>query len=144
MTFEKHFRSVYRAGSQRLSILRKSWQVLHDRLLFGRCFKGFVLRVLEDRSAVWCSAADTHLKLLDSVVSGASFLTGVCLSVTLHIVDLWMYYVCYTRSGAPRCTLFMVHFLCRMCWCGLCASSLPNVSVSQNIYPLVSISVERS
>ena len=25
---------------------------------------------------VWCSAADTHLKLLDRVVSGAIFLTG--------------------------------------------------------------------
>ena len=31
--------------------------------------------VLEDCSAVWCSAADTHLRLLDRVVSGASFLT---------------------------------------------------------------------
>ena len=27
-------------------------------------------------SAVWCSAADTHLKLLDRAVSGARFLTG--------------------------------------------------------------------
>ena len=27
-------------------------------------------------SGVWYSAADTHLKLLDRVVSGASFLTG--------------------------------------------------------------------
>ena len=27
-------------------------------------------------SAVWCSATDTHFKLLDRVVSGASFLTG--------------------------------------------------------------------
>ena len=27
-------------------------------------------------SAVWCSAADTHLILLDRVVSGARFLTG--------------------------------------------------------------------
>ena len=26
-------------------------------------------------SAVWCSAADTHLKLLDPSVSGAQFLT---------------------------------------------------------------------
>ena len=26
--------------------------------------------------AIWCSAADTHLRLLDRVVSGASFLTG--------------------------------------------------------------------
>ena len=29
----------------------------------------------EYRSAVWCSAADTHLKLLDRTVSGARFLT---------------------------------------------------------------------
>ena len=51
-----------------------------DRLLLGRCFRGFVLLVLEYCSAVLCSAADTqcitHLKLLDRVVSGASFLTG--------------------------------------------------------------------
>ena len=59
---------------------------------------GFVLPVLEYCSAVWCSAADTHLKLLDRVVSSASFLTGECLSVTLHVVDLWQYYVCCTRS----------------------------------------------
>ena len=26
---------------------------------------------------MWCSAGDTHLKLLDHVVSGVSFLTGV-------------------------------------------------------------------
>ena len=37
MTFEKHLRSVSRAASQRLGILRKSWQVFHDRLLLGRC-----------------------------------------------------------------------------------------------------------
>ena len=32
---------------------------------------------------------------------------GVCLSVTLHIVDLWQYYVCCTRSGVIRCTIFI-------------------------------------
>ena len=73
MTFEKHLRSVSRAASQRLGILRKSWRVFHDRLLLGRCFQGFVLPVLEYCSAVWCSAADTHLKLLDRVVNGALF-----------------------------------------------------------------------
>ena len=31
---------------------------------------------MEYCSAVWCSAADTHLKLLDRAVSGAWFLTG--------------------------------------------------------------------
>ena len=76
MTFEKHLRSVSRAASQRLGILRKSWQVFHDRLLLERCFRGFVLPVLEYCSAVWCSAADTHIKRLNRVVSGASFLTG--------------------------------------------------------------------
>ena len=73
MTFEKHLCSVSRAATQRLGILGKSWQVFHDRLLLGRCFRGFVLPILEYFSAVWCSAADTHLKLLDRVVSGASF-----------------------------------------------------------------------
>ena len=75
MTFEKHLRSVSSAAFQRLGIL-KSWQVFLDRLLLGRCFWGFALPVLEYCSAVWCSAADTHLKLLESVVSGASFLTS--------------------------------------------------------------------
>ena len=55
MTFEKHLRSVSRAASQRLGILRKSWRVFHDRSLLGRCFRGFILPVLEYCSPVWCS-----------------------------------------------------------------------------------------
>ena len=97
MTFEKHLRSVSRAASQRLGILRKSWRVLDDRSVLGRCFRGFVLTVLEYYSAVWCSAADTLLKLLDRTVSGARFRTGVCLSVTLLIVDPWQSFVCFRR-----------------------------------------------
>ena len=77
MSFEKHPRSVSIAASQRLGILRNSWRVLHDGSLLERCFRGFVLPVLEYCSAVWCSAADTHLKLLYRAVSGAGFLTGV-------------------------------------------------------------------
>ena len=76
MTFEKHLHSVSRAASQRRGMLRKSWRVVHDRSLLGRCFRGFVLPVLEYCSAVWCPAANTHLKLLDRAVSGARFLTG--------------------------------------------------------------------
>ena len=71
LTFQKHIRSVSRGASLRLGILKKSWRVFHDKLLIGRCFWGFVLPVLEYCSAVWCSAAETHLKLLDRVVSGA-------------------------------------------------------------------------
>ena len=89
MTFEKHIRSVSRAASQRLRILMKSCRVFHDRSLLGRCFRGFVLPVLDNCPAVWCSADDTYLQLLDRVVSGgARFLTGACLSVTLLIIDL--------------------------------------------------------
>ena len=77
MAVEKHLRSVSIAAAQRFGILRKSWRVFHDRSLLGRCFRGFVLPVLEYCSAVWCSAADTHLKLLDRAVSAARFLTGV-------------------------------------------------------------------
>ena len=53
MTFEKHLCSVSRTASQRLGILRKSWrQVFFDRLLLGRCFRCFVLPVLDYCSAV--------------------------------------------------------------------------------------------
>ena len=33
MTFEKHLRCVSSAAAQRLVIIRKSWQVFHDRSL---------------------------------------------------------------------------------------------------------------
>ena len=49
---------------------------VYDRSLLARCFLGFDLPVLEYCSAIWCLAANTHLKLLDRSVSGAQFLTG--------------------------------------------------------------------
>ena len=119
MTFEKHLRTVSIAASQRFGILRKSWRVFHDSSLLGRCFRIFVLPVLEYCSAVWCSAADTHLKLLDRAVSGARFLTGMCLHVTLLIVDPWQSFVCFIRSGVQQYTLLMVLYLDRICQCEL-------------------------
>ena len=52
------------------------------------CFLGHAFGVVPCRvysTVLQCGelAADTHLKLLDRIVSDASFLTGVCLSVTL-------------------------------------------------------------
>ena len=78
MTFEKHLRSVSRESSQRLGFLRKSWRVFRDRSLLGRCDQGFVLLVLEFCSAVWCSPANTHIKLIYQIVSGASFFNWGC------------------------------------------------------------------
>ena len=92
-----------------------------DRALLGRCFWGFVLPVLEYCSSVWCSAADTHLKLLDRAVSGARFLTGGCLNVTFLIVDPWQSFVCFIRSGVTQCSLLMVLSLDCMCQRGLYA-----------------------
>ena len=70
--------------------------MFHDRSLLGRCFLFFVLPVLEYCPAVWCSAADTHLKLLDRVVSGARFLTG----------GVFECYIAHRRSVAILCMLY--------------------------------------
>ena len=98
LAYEMHLRSVSRAASQRLGILRKSWRVFHDKLLIGRCFWGLALPVLEYCSAVWCSAADTHLKLLDRVVSGTCFLAGGVLNCDLS----------HRRSVAVLCMLYKI------------------------------------
>ena len=98
LTFEKHLRSVSRAASQILGILRKSWRVFHDRSPLGRWFRGFVLPVLEYCSVVWCSAADTHLKLLDRAVSGARLLTGGVFECDIP----------YRQSVAVLCTLYKI------------------------------------
>ena len=113
MIFEKNLRSVSRGhtASQRLGILRKSCQVFHDWLLLGRCCRGYVLPVLEYCSAMWRSAADTHLKLLYLLVSRASFLTwGVFECDLAHRRSVAVLYIRCTGSGIARCTLFMVLF----------------------------------
>ena len=98
LTLENHLCLVSRAVSQGLGILRKTWKVFHDRSLLGRRFRGFVLPVLEYCSGVWCSAADTHLKLLDRAVSGVRFLTG----------DVFGCDVSHRQSVAILCMLYKI------------------------------------
>ena len=98
MTFEKHLHSVSSAAAQRLGITRKSWQVFHVRSLLLRSFWSFVLPVLEYCSAVRCSAADSHLKLLDRVVRSADFLAGGVLGCNLA----------HRRSVVELCMLFKI------------------------------------
>ena len=69
---------------------------------------------MECCSAVWCSAADTHLKLLDRAVSGARFLTGGVFECDIS----------YRRSVAVLCTLYKIRCnpvlsLVRVCQRGL-------------------------
>ena len=96
MTFQEHLRSLSRAASQRLGILKKSWRVFHDSLVLGSCLRGFVLPILEYCSAVWFSAADTHHKLLDFVVNYSCFLTAGVFECDLT----------YRRSVAVLCMLY--------------------------------------
>ena len=65
---------------------------------FGRCFLGFVLPVLEYCFAVWCSAVNTHLELLDRAASGARFLTGGVFECNIS----------HRRSVAVRCMLYKI------------------------------------
>ena len=53
---------------------------------------------MEYCSAVWCSAADTHISLLDRVVSVASFLTGGVFECDLA----------HRRSVAVLCMLYKI------------------------------------
>ena len=148
MTFEKHLRSVSITASQRLGILRKSLRVFHDRSLLGRCFRGFVLPVLEYFSVVWCSAADTYLKLLDRAVSGARFLTGGVLECD----------IAHRRSVAAFCMPYKIRCKAMHPLNGalpgpyvpvhksrdLCTASLQNLEVQQDFYSFLGVPVEWS
>ena len=123
MTFEKHLRSVSRVASQRLDILRKSWQVFHDRSLLGRCFTGFVLPVLEYCCDVWCSAADTHLRLLDRSSSHwCQFLTGSVFECDLvhrrSVAVLCMLYKIRCNPMHPLCGALPVPYVLVRVTCG--------------------------
>ena len=68
-----------------------------DRFL-GDVFGVFVEPVLDYSSAVWCSAADTHLIVLDRVVSGARYLIG-----SVFECD-----IAYRRSVTVLCVLYEI------------------------------------
>ena len=63
------------------------------------------------------------------------------LSVTLHIVALWQYYVCCTRLSVTRCTRFMVLLLCRMCRCGLHAVLLSHIGTLMRLLAAEPLSI---
>ena len=73
-------------------------------MLSGFCLQFWRLQtadqtaVLEFCSAVWCSAADTHFKLLDRAVSGARFLTG----------GVFERDISHRRSVAVLCMLYKI------------------------------------
>ena len=77
----------------------------------------FVLPILKYCYAVWCSAADSHIKLKYRVVSDSIFSRrGV--TVQPCPPTIWGSVVqcaCYLRSNVTQCILWAVHFLWRTC-----------------------------
>ena len=97
MTFEEHLRSVSRAASQRLGILRMYRRVFRNRSLLGICFRSFVLPVLEYCSAV-CDRLLVHTFNLNRAVSSARFLT----------VGVFECDIAHRRSVAVLCLLYKI------------------------------------
>ena len=88
-------------------ILSMSLRVLNNRLVNRKFIIDYAQTFLEYCSAVKCSVADSHLKQRNIVMSGASELV-MYFSVTLHIVDMWRYYVCCIRPDVTRCLLIVL------------------------------------
>ena len=152
MPFKKHLRSVSSAAEvllkghekghiikgliiKGLIIMRKSWQVFHDRSLFLRSLWSFVLPVLEYCSAVWCSDADdSHLKLLAIVVRSAGFLPGGILECNLaHRRSVAELYMLFKIKSIPMHSLscaLPLPYMCGACYTWCCGCSLALVRAS--------------
>ena len=113
---------------------------------------GFVLPVLEYWSAVWCPAAHTHLKQLDRVVSGASFLTGrvfkynlahrrsVAVVCMLYKIRCNPFYPLYGALPVPYVPVRVIHGDVMV----IHGPAIQNLAVQQGFYSIFSISMERS
>ena len=102
--------------------MRKYIKLLHYRSLHVIYFCSFVLPVFESCSAVWSSAVDSHLKLLNRVVKNASVSNGamfeynrahrqsvLVLRMLLEITSNSMYLL------GNASNILWVHCLCRVC-----------------------------
>ena len=136
-----------------------SWECLDNSLLFWDIFSSFVIRLLEYCSAVWCSAADSHLTLLEELSEVRVFFSWRCFRVqpyplticssVVHVMSTPMYplngalplpYVpaLVTRGtlaarrhsfAPPRCRTFQC---CRTSQ--YCRTFVPPLSISRNVF----------
>ena len=97
LTFESHIRNMSVGISQKLGILRKSRKIYEDDVILRRCFFSFILPHFEYCSAVWSSAADSHIRLLERAFNSVKFL--------LSDLDL---NIGHRRDVGALCILFKV------------------------------------
>ena len=120
MTLEKLLHSVCRSASERFGIFRISWLAIHDRLLFGSCFRGFVLPVLEYYSA------DTHLH----------YCTGLC------IYSQWC--LVFNQAYVFECLVHMCLSLIFFCVCSFlnscgCSTAKSQTPPQETFFALLSV-----
>ena len=89
------------SASRRVGILRKTMSIFRDVAVVAKCFRAFILPVLEYCSPDWMSVATSRLSLLDRVVGQVSRLSGGNVSC-----DLW-----HGRKVASLCVFFKIDSL---------------------------------
>ena len=118
---------------------------IHDILLLGGCFRGFVLPVLEYRSAVWCSDADTtgprsqrsqSVGMSECDLAHSRSVTVLFMVNKIRCNPLHPLYALEAMT-VPPAPVRVTRGADRTSE-HLCASSLQNLAVSQDFFSLVS------
>ena len=73
LTFEKHVRNIASSIAQKTGLIRKCYKTLGNNDAVLKSFYAFILPCFEYCSPVWCSASDSHLKLLDRALNNIRF-----------------------------------------------------------------------
>ena len=82
-TLEKHLRLLFSSVAQKIGLLKKVFRVFWGQSILQKCINSFILPCLKYCSPVWCSAADSHLRLLNRNLNAFRFL------IPGLSVDLW-------------------------------------------------------
>ena len=116
LTFEKQVRAFAASAAMRVGILRNTMSVFRDVTVVAKCFWAFILPVLEYCSPVWMSAANSHMSLLDRVVSQVSRLSMEVSAAIFGTGAKWHLWVSSSRLTVWLITLCVVFFQRSMCW----------------------------
>ena len=73
LTFEKHICNIASSTTQNYGLIRKCYKTLGNKDAVLKSFYAFFLPCFKYCSTVWCSASDSHLKLLDCALNNTRF-----------------------------------------------------------------------
>ena len=107
LTFEEHIHKISSSASQKVGIFHKCSRMFGDEAIMSKCFNSFLLPCLEYYSPVWSSAADSHLRLLDRVMSSVKFLLPNLSTDLWHrcrVRSLCLLHKIYCNNKHPLCS----------------------------------------